>query len=122
MVVPSWPSPCQFTPNVALGVSSARLGTRLIVPPTAPLGAMPLNSAFGPLSTSTRSTNSSGVRPMGARPYMPLIATSFWLTSNPRMRKFSYACPLDVVKRTDASLAMTSASVRACWFWISSAV
>ena len=53
---------------------------------------------------------------------MPLMATSFWLTSKPRMRKFSYACPLDVVNRTDGSFAMTSASVRACWFWMSSDV
>ncbi|MCY1529332.1 hypothetical protein D9M68_644690 [compost metagenome] len=107
---------------MAFGVSPARLGTRLTVPPTAPLGAMPLNKAFGPLSTSTRSTNSSGVRPIGARPNMPLMATSFWLTSKPRMRKFSYACPLDVVNRTDGSFAITSASVRACWFWMSSDV
>ncbi|WP_286899365.1 hypothetical protein [Achromobacter sp. UBA2119] len=88
-MVPSCPSDSQPTPNVAVGVSVARLVTRLTVPPTAPLGAMPLNSALGPFSTSTRSTNSTGVRPIGARPYMPLMATSFWLTSKPRMRKFS---------------------------------
>ena len=42
-----------------VGVSSARLGTKLIVPPTVPFGGRPPKSALGPLMTSTRSTAST---------------------------------------------------------------
>ena len=38
-----------------MALSVARLGTKLIVPPTVPFGAIPPNNALGPLMTSTRS-------------------------------------------------------------------
>lgn len=58
----------QSTLTRVSGWSSARLGTRLMVPPTLPPGEIPPSRAFGPLSTSTRSANSIGTRQNGSRP------------------------------------------------------
>ncbi|MOA27739.1 hypothetical protein D3C78_1486320 [compost metagenome] len=80
---------------------------------------MPLSSAFGPLSSSTRSANSIGTRQNGSTPYRPLSAVSALFTGKPRTVKVSTISPRPPTTRTEVSLATSrSATLRACWFWM----
>ncbi len=80
-----------------------------------PLGGIPLSMVLGPLTTSTRSAISTGTRKNGARPYMPLSATSALTTGKPRREKSSLRLVRALPICAEGSLLSTSATLRACW-------
>lgn len=104
------------------GWAPARLDTRLITPPTLPPGAIPNSAADGPLGTSTRSAASSGARQYCVSPNMPLRAKSPLGTAKPRMVMSSLMFERALAMRTEGSIAITSATERACPFSIACAV
>ncbi|MNN48870.1 hypothetical protein D3C81_1633700 [compost metagenome] len=98
-----------------VGVSSARFGTRLTLPPMPlPPGATPLRKALGPLNSSTRSRASVVMICRGSTPYRPLKAMSSVCSGKPRMVNTWEKLPKPADWRTDESLSSTSPRVRAC--------
>ena len=118
-----WPPVCTPKPMRVSGSLGARLGSRLMAPPMPlPKGAAPLRKLLAPRKTSTRSKNSDAMYWRGSMPYRPLYATSSEYTGKPRTTYSSWKLPKPRAWRTEGSLSSTSATLRACWSWISSFV